>query len=193
MTTEIRLKERRLAAHQKRRQERTKWRMGRGRGRHGYWWQAGQRLLMATKSEWGPGPWQDEPDRLEWRHASGLPCLIVRNHMGSLCGYVGVPPAHPLYMRHYDRCDVEVHGGLTHSDHCHGGICHKPEPGEETDIWWLGFDCAHWGDLMPSWRRLEGAYARIGWPLETGEYRSIAYVQAEVERLAEQVKEASDG
>lgn len=29
------------------------------------------------KSGWGPGPWQDEPDRKEWTHA-GFDCLIVR-------------------------------------------------------------------------------------------------------------------
>jgi len=53
-----------------------------------------------TKKQWGPGPWQDEPDELFWRDAAtGLPCAIVRNTevSGCLCGYVGVPPGHPLF------------------------------------------------------------------------------------------------
>lgn len=37
------------------------------------------------KSAWGPGPWQDEPDRVEWEHA-GLPCLMVRSRdLGQWC------------------------------------------------------------------------------------------------------------
>lgn len=52
------------------------------------------------KSKWGPGPWQDEPDALDWRdEATGFACAIRRNLMltGSLCGYVGVPPGHALH------------------------------------------------------------------------------------------------
>ena len=47
------------------------------------------------KSVWGPGPWQNEPDKRQWQdEATGLPCLIVRNSMGALCGYVGVSEGH---------------------------------------------------------------------------------------------------
>lgn len=52
------------------------------------------------KSTWGPGPWQDEPDKIQYvDEATGLPCLIVRNgkEIGALCGYVGVLPGHPLH------------------------------------------------------------------------------------------------
>ena len=161
-------------------------------GHHSHWWFAGRNLLHATKSEWGPGQWQAEPDRLEWRHASGLPCLIVRSHMGSLCGYVGVPPEHPFYMRHYDSCEVDVHGGLTYSGHCRGRICHKPEPGEERDIWWLGFDCAHYQDLVPYMRVMLGQLPSFR-PLHNGDrYRSIDYVRIEVEQLAAQVAGRND-
>lgn len=30
-----------------------------------------------------------------------MPALIVRNHGGALCGYVGVAPGHPLYRHNY--------------------------------------------------------------------------------------------
>lgn len=50
------------------------------------------------KSPWGAGPWDIEPDKMQWRdEATGLPCLIVRNHGGAWCGYVGVADGHPLY------------------------------------------------------------------------------------------------
>ncbi len=50
---------------------------------------------VVDKSEWGPGPWQDEPDKAQWLDAgSRLPCLIVRGPVGALCGYVGLPPGH---------------------------------------------------------------------------------------------------
>lgn len=56
----------------------------------------------ADKSTWGPGSWHDEPDKAQWTdEATGLPCLIVRNHSGSLCGYVGVPETHPWHGKGY--------------------------------------------------------------------------------------------
>lgn len=56
------------------------------------------------KSAWGPGPWQEEPDKVQWLdEASGLPCLAVRNEQyGNWCGYVGVSAGHPLYEVEYD-------------------------------------------------------------------------------------------
>ena len=89
------------------------------------------------KSTWGRGPWQQEPDKKQWVDAAtGLPCLIVRNHGGALCGYVGVPPGHPWHGKAYsgpclkaEPCTetycghspeglIAVHGGLTFSDDC---------------------------------------------------------------------------
>lgn len=57
------------------------------------------------KAAWPRGEWDDEPDRLEWRDAAtGLPCLVVRNHSGALCGYVGVGPTHPWSGIQYNGC-----------------------------------------------------------------------------------------
>src|SRR5437868_461399 len=92
-----------------------------------------------------PGPWDNEPDRLEWRHA-GLPCLMNRNRSGVWCGYVAVPPGHPFHGASYDderTYDLPSHGGLTFSSTCSGEICHVPQPGEPDDVWWFGFDCNH--------------------------------------------------
>lgn len=136
------------------------------------------------KSGWGPGPWQDEPDRKEWKHA-GLPCLMSRGPSGHWCGYVAVPPGHPAHGKHYDGVDVNVHGGLTYADKCQGAICHVPEPGDPDDVWWLGFDCAHARDLSPKSRAWEAANGYA--PIRDEEYRGVPYVTAETERLAEQL------
>jgi hypothetical protein len=152
------------------------------------------------KSDWGPGPWQDEPDKRQWLDENtGYPCLIVRNALGALCGYVGVPAGHPAYGHPYDEYDgdgpclgnLAIHGGLTFSGFCAQGpkessICHEVEPGEDDHVNWFGFDCNHAGDLAPK---------TFKQPLEDWElklfhgqvYRDFDYVTAEVTRLAEQL------
>lgn len=153
------------------------------------------------KSGWGHGEWQDEPDKTQWTdEATGLPCLIVRNHGGALCGYVGLPPQHPWFEKDYDDLPVEVHGGLTYADHCQQfkpaygtleefhakAICHIPSAGQPDNVWWLGFDTAHSYDLSPAYA------ARLGGRFSEHEiYRNLAYVKAQVAKLAQQVKEVA--
>ena len=141
-------------------------------------------MSAIDKSGWGDGPWQVEPDRLEWRHA-GIPCLMVRHSWsGHWCGYVGVSPEHPWHGKSYsdEAVNVNVHGGLTYSDECHGKVCHDAQPGEPEHVWWFGFDCAHCLDLSPGVSSL--GYARN--PEE--QYRDATYVESETNRLAEQVQ-----
>ena len=146
---------------------------------------------LDDKTEWGPGPWQDEPDKMQWLDdATGLPCLIVRNHFGSLCGYVGVSKGHPAYKKGYDDVDVDVHGGLTFAGKCGERICHLVEDGEDDDVWWLGFDCGHCFDLAPG---IRATLAKMNPPNKLYEdrdavYRDVAYVRSECERLAKQLK-----
>lgn len=59
---------------------------------------------MMPKAEWGPGLWHEEPDRLEWTTAAGLPGLALRGPMGAWCGYAAVLPGHPLYDVWYGGC-----------------------------------------------------------------------------------------
>ncbi|MGE5512362.1 MAG: hypothetical protein ACM31O_14035 [Bacteroidota bacterium] len=189
-------------------------------------------IAVADKSDWGDGPWMSEPDKRQWvDKATGLPCLIVRNSLGALCGYVGVSKSHPAYGKDYFDVDVRVHGGLTFARQCApkptremweewrrmsretaqahprshrahalakltrelddydaflawveaSSVCHKVEPGEDDDVWWLGFDCGHVDDLCPSDRYVQ-----------TGAYRDFAYVTAQVRSLAAQLA-ALDG
>ncbi len=146
--------------------------------------------LELDKSTWGEGPWQHEPDRLEWCY-KGFPCLIQRNHYGVLCGYVGVNKTHPYYQKHYDEVELSAHGDLTYSDFCYRHICHTPLPGEEEDVYWFGFDCAHGFDLVPAReaRRksaLHNLYSEVK-PWRT--YKTIDIVKIWVEDLADQLEQ----
>lgn len=68
---------------------------------------------LVTREMWPVGPWTTEPDRISWIDAStGYPCLIVRNRMGGLCGYVGLSDAHPWYGINYNGC-LNRHAPLT--------------------------------------------------------------------------------
>lgn len=157
-----------------------------------------QRIEYRTidKSQWGEGPWQNEPDKIQWQdEETGYPCLIHRAHkeLGHLCGYVGVPHGHPAYNKDYAAVpDIDVHGGLTFAGPCQSGpdeshgICHKPEPGEPDDIYWLGFDCAHLWDYAPA--MVAGVRARGISYGENDVYRDIAYVTSECQKLAKQLK-----
>lgn len=157
-----------------------------------------------TKKEWGPGPWQDEPDRVEFR-AHGLPCLMVRNPaMGHWCGYAAVDESHPLYGIDYGDTEFEAHGGITYAGGCHkpAGICHEPLPGESADVWWFGFDCAHAWDYMPAsaplLRETKAKFLSAYPELESvgryerpDIYRDEPYVRAQCTELAAQLAAAA--
>ena len=49
------------------------------------------------RRQWPPGPWDGEPDKVQWEDDSGYLCMMVRNNFGAWCGYVGVPEDHPFY------------------------------------------------------------------------------------------------
>lgn len=137
------------------------------------------------KTAWGEGEWQHEPDHKNWKDAAtGLPCLAHRHpSSGHWCGYVAVPPGHPAHGKSYDDVLVEVHGGLTYANECAGDICHVPEPGEPDNVFWLGFDCAHAGDLIPRASREDKAiFSSYG---ET--YKPLSYVESECAALAQQL------
>jgi len=150
------------------------------------------------KADWIRGEWDDEPDKKQWQDEStGLPCLIVRGTSGALCGYVGVPEGHPAFEKGYDDVSqadgeyISVHGGLTFANRCADTadeskhICHKPAPGESDNVWWLGFDCAHSGDLCPSYA------GRYGSTISGESYKAMRYVESQVRKLAEQLKALS--
>ena len=115
-----------------------------------------------------------EPDREEFEHA-GLKCLIQRSDtLKVLCGYVGVPQNHPFYGKDFiDEafCELDVHGGITFAEKGDGDTWKR-------GLWWIGFDCAHEGDLTPQFK--------LGFH-DDGVYRDITYVREQTKKLAEQL------
>lgn len=122
--------------------------------------------------------WETEPS-VAVGEFQGLKCLLVRNNMGSWCGYVGIEPTHVLYGKHYNDIDgvLDVHGGLTYSSQ-------QSPDGESHGLWWLGFDCGHATDLIPLLVKLLPSEIVL-----QGTYRNLAYVQAETEKLAKQLRD----
>ena len=145
------------------------------------------------KSEWKLGEWTEEPDKVQFiDRVTQFPCLIVRNPMGALCGYVGISSRHPYFGLSYADTALDwihVHGGLTFSDRCQHdspqerGICHLVPPGGDDNIWWLGFDCLHLGDYAPR----DSCSSLNGY-----DYKNLTYVLAEIQRLAAQLKGCLD-
>lgn len=140
---------------------------------------------LVDKTSWGPGPWQDEPDRMEWAdEETGIACLVVRNVEGAFCGYVGVSKGHPWYGVHFYDVDAgpDVHRELTYSNEC-------PAADDPETLWWLGFHCSHARDLSPALLAIEKgkdpllAY-RLARIREHQTYMPIAYVQAQCAVLA---------
>jgi hypothetical protein len=160
------------------------------------------------KSAWGTGPWQDEPDRVEFVHA-GLACLALRHPRGgNFCGYVAVPPGHPLHGRQWDNipaaAGLDFHQGINYTAACEGIICHTPAPGEPDNVWWIGGDFGHIWDKCPGRDAIERELAakwRAAGQTSVAEvfervieipgmrpvYRALPYVRRQIEQLAEQL------
>ena len=153
-------------------------------------------IPVPDRTYWPPGRWNDEPDRVEWITQAGLPGLIFRHPSGWLCGYVAVPPGHPLHGVSFmdERMGgLRAHGDINYSAPCFGPICHTPSPGESDNVWWFGFDCGHAFDWHPPGHGREAA-SRAKTPFEREGgfdryYRDIPYVKDQVERLACQLIE----
>jgi hypothetical protein len=151
------------------------------------------------RSKWLKGAWDGEPDKKQWQDTdTELPCLAVRHpRSGHWCGYVGVPNGHPAYGKDYDDVDVEVWWGLTFADKCQevenecAGICHKAPAGED-DVWWLGFDCAHYNDHSPEdvVRSRDSEYPFT--ISDTSSYKALRFVEEQCKRLAKQLKSIAD-
>src|SRR5215469_2311962 len=151
--------------------------------------------IFIDKSDWDRGPWDSEPDKVQWQDAAtGLPCLAVRNPVGgNWCGYVAVCESHPWFKKHYsdDGVEIRCHGGLTFSGFCQEddkehGICHVPGEGEPDRVWWFGFDCMHSGDLGAAWDAKQRELLRSPF-FAQNTYRTLPYVREECAQIAQQL------
>lgn len=148
-------------------------------------------MEVFDKSKWGPGPWQSEPDDLDWiDEDTGFSCEIHRNGSGALCGYVSIPESHPYFGSKYDDLHyIDVHGGLTFSSAAvrKSDVEKLANPDDTTPRFQkFGFDCAHSGDYSP--RYVEWGIRSFS--RDEGGYRTLQYVQGHCRKLAAQFYEA---
>jgi hypothetical protein len=147
---------------------------------------------------WNDGEWVHEPDIIFFTYRD-YDCKIIRSaqlepyakiehvYGGFLCGYVRIPFAHPFRHEIFEDMDIECHGGLTF--------------GQVSDAHWIGFDCAHSGDFMPStekWKK-ESIRCREIYPLPkeferfsifNPTYKNIEFVKNECKSIVDQLIEA---
>ena len=128
----------------------------------------------------------------EWEH-NGLQCLAIIAEFGHRCGYVGLPVGHPWFEREYNGFldeVLDVHGGVTYSGHL-GNDTIKPAI---DGLWWVGFDCAHYGDLPDVTEIAADAFElrRIMARSERqGVIRTLEFVTEQCESMADQIIEES--
>jgi hypothetical protein len=149
---------------------------------------------------WGYGEWVEEPDLVNFEY-EGIKCKIKRLfiedgyrsdgeiHMfgGSLCGYICIPKDHPYFGKDYDAIEIDAHGGLTYSKF-------------EEEEYWIGFDCSHAFDYLPSTeylRKIEPSISRMAYeklseelkkyPLFNPIYRNVRYCIEECKSMVNQV------
>ena len=164
----------------------------------------------------------------EFNH-NGLKCVVTFCEMGHRCGQGGVPKWHPLYGKDYtdyldikkENVDKEVSGvfpllnALLDEDDrimidayfsCHGGITYSGGGKESTypiqsDLWWFGFDCAHYNDgkdldlaikTFPEYAESIAKTKAFEEQYPTyGEIRSTEYVAENCKELADQLAQFS--
>lgn len=146
---------------------------------------------------WGYGEWCEEPDLVEFEHC-GFKCIVFRQasretceefHMsgGHLTGYVAIDKDHTFYGKDAYHLYLDVHGGITFA-----------EIGNE-ELFFIGFDCAHAGDITPSMEMLKKKYSNEIYQvpeqfkhlsLFNPTYKNIAFAVGECKYLAEQLKNA---
>jgi hypothetical protein len=146
--------------------------------------------------------------------ATGYECRIRRNDLTyCLCGYVAVPQGHVIHgLDCSDKLpdvltgaesDVrqqavgkrgvidilcwaasgEMHVGMLFN--VHGSLTWSgPMNDDKEKRWWLGFDCAHAGDLSPG---RSGLLKRMPFSRPHEVYRTFAYTKSEVESLAKKL------
>lgn len=170
-----------------------------------------------------PGPWAREADKIAWTDPmTGLGCIIRRSPIGQhLCGYVSVPPGHPLFGRRVNTMRdhlIGVHGGLDYSAACQAwepeeiSVCHPSEgvarrlvsptfkqkvhanevAESGDDAWWFGFSCDKADDVKPDAQARYRADQLLDGVVDPT-YKTEAFVYRECVRLAAQLKAIGEG
>lgn len=141
------------------------------------------------KLNWfGYGEWVEEPDEVLFTYKD-YECKVLRilqqeesNPLhffgGYLCGYIRIPNTHPYHHRIFEKMEIDCHGGLTFG--C-VSIGH-----------WVGFDCAHFLDYVPSLEKM--IRSDLDLSIYTSyrmnrHYRNIKFCIKECKNIVDQLEE----
>jgi len=152
---------------------------------------------------WGHGEWVEEIDILEWEFKN-VKCKVFRMaandavkndgtaHIfgGYFNGYIQVPDNHPWKEMDPFEIDADVHGGITFG-----------KKDEKNGQYWIGFDCAHLNDILPSMELIKKTFPQLQFSKDLEEmkkrfpvsllfnpsYKNINYVKYECESLVDQM------
>lgn len=121
--------------------------------------------------EWPAGPWKREPNLRTGRHMGLVWCVMRHSGAGHLCGYVGMPKAHPGANSVDGFRQLKAHDFINYD--CDSDC---------NDLWWIGFSCSGPTDLVPELLALGNAAI-----MEGKEYRNIVYAVDTCFSLIEQI------
>lgn len=100
---------------------------------------------------------------------NGFICEILRHEeLLTLNGYIYVEESHPWYLKSYLDISANVHGGLTYTNMV-------------GDMWKLGFDTGHYGDLVPRYLLIKNMPTS-----HTDVYKDWNYVKNQLDNLSQQ-------
>ena len=119
--------------------------------------------------------WENEPNRKEGKY-KGMTYLVLRHPTSlHLCGYVRLPERSRLRKIGYDDIRIDTHCGLTFA----GNLSNEKG-------YWIGFDCAHSGDISPyMWKGYDYGTKVI---FKDYTYKNIAYVEKWCRKMIDQLK-----
>lgn len=141
---------------------------------------------IVSKDNFMEGEWLDEPDLEVWDPGyDNLVCITGRHKGGHLCGYVGVSNVMSNSVSHLTSCDVYCHGGLTFSGP--NPINHLLHGGEYSwlnSYYYVGFDCAHGGDLCFLNKDICGIRMKM---YDDEIYRNWDYVKDQCQNMAHEL------
>ena len=150
------------------------------------------------KIKWlGYGEWVEEADAIELEYL-GYKAKVIRVMKrepycpqeayfgGHLCGYVVIPATHPFFGQKGKARELDCHGGITFD-----------EPHEEH---WVGFDCGHSGDYIPTLEKMRNKEINELYPTPEGfekfalfnpSYRNTQYCIEELIGMIDQLQKFS--
>lgn len=108
----------------------------------------------------------------------GFRCVILKTTIEILCGYVALPLHHPYFDKDIEEIPCEVHGGVTYAEPSLALV----DADGALQVWWIGFDCLHIGDAVPSIPALS-----------QGVYRDEKFVEEQLRALVAQLKDVKAG